>query len=113
MRFATPLHRFVYYVLLIGLSASVALIVAGSIVSLATAGSLPGRTLPWARALSSAVAGEGQGLVSVGLFGILLTPLAAVAATVLVSVWRRDWTGVLAGCGVALVMVVSLLLGGE
>lgn len=113
MRFATPLHRFVYYVLLIGLSASVTLILAGSVVSLATTGSLPERTLVWTRAFSPALAGEAQGLVSVGLSGILLTPLAAVATTIVVSARHRDWTGVLAGCGVALVMVVSLLLGGE
>lgn len=112
MRFVTPLHRVVYYVLLVGLSASVALILAGSIVALASTGGLPERTLLWTQAFPSALAGEAQGLVSVGLFGILLTPLAAVAATVLVSAWRRDWAGVLAGCGVALVMVVSLLLGG-
>ncbi len=113
MRFATPLHRIVYSVLLVGLSVSVALILAGGIAALATTGSLPERTLLWTQAFPSALAGEPQGLVSVGLLSILLTPLAAVAATILVSAWRRDWTGVLAGVGVALVMVVSLLLGGK
>lgn len=113
MRFATPLHRIVYYVLLVGLSVSVALILAGSIVALATTGSLPQRAVLWTQGLALALAGEAQGLVSVGLLGLLLTPLAAVAATVLVSAQRGDWTGVLAGVGVALVMVVSLLLGRE
>lgn len=113
MRFTTPLHRFVYYVLLAGLSLSVALILAGSVLALASTGSLPEHTLLWTRAFPSALAGEAQGLVSVGLLGILLTPLAAVATTILVSAWRRDWAGILAGVGVALVMAVSLLLGGE
>ena len=112
MRFATPLHRFVYYVLLVGLSASVVLILAGSVWSLATTGALPERTLPATQVLRSVLAGEAQGLVSAGLLGILLTPLVAVAATVVVSASRRDGLGVLAGIGVALVMVVSLLLGG-
>ncbi len=113
MRFATPLHRVVYGVLLVGLSVSVALILAGSIAALASTGSLPDHTLLWAQAFPSALAGEAQGLVSVGLLGLLLTPLAVVATTVIVSVWRKDWVGALAGVGVALVMVVSLLLGGE
>lgn len=113
MRFATPLHRAVYYALLVGLSASVALILAGSAVALVVTGSLPQRTMLWTRAFASAMAGEAQGLVSVGLLGLLLTPLAAVAATVFASARRRIWTGALAGVGVALVMVVSLLLGRE
>lgn len=113
MRFTTPLHRFVYYVLLVGLSASVALILAGSALALASTGSLPERALLWTHAFASALAGEPQGFVSVGLLGVLLTPLAAVAATILVSARHKDWTGVLAGVGVALVMVVSLWLGGE
>lgn len=113
MKFTTPLHRFVYYVLLAGLSASVVLILAGSALALASTGNLPERTLLWTHAVTPALAGEPQGLVSVGLLGILLTPLAAVAATILASAWRRDWTGALAGVGVALVMVVSLLLGGK
>ncbi len=113
MRFTTPLHRFVYYVLLAGLSASVALIVAGSIGALVVTGNLPQRALPWTHALPSALAGEAQGLISVGLLGLLLTPLAVVAATILVSARHRDWTGVLAGVGVAFVMAMSLVLGGK
>jgi len=111
MKFNTSLHQWVYYVLLAGLSLSVLLLLAGSAASLLSSGALPAQTLPPVMALRSALAGEGQGLVSLGLLGLLATPLAVVLTSIAVSAVRRDLVGALAGLGVALVMVVSFLLG--
>ena len=97
--------------LLAGLSLSVLLLVVGSAASLLSSGALPKQTLAPAMALRSALAGEGQGLVSLGLLGLLATPLAVVLASFFVSAVQRDLVGALASLGVALVMVVSFLLG--
>ena len=111
MTFESSLHRWVYYVLLVGLVLSMALLLAGAAVSLLSAGALPEQTLMPVLALRSALAGEAQGLVSLGLLGLVATPLAVVITSIAVSAVKRDRVGVLAGIGIALVMIVSFLLG--
>lgn len=111
MKFASPLHRWIYYVLLVGLVLSVPLLLMGAAVSLLSSGALPERTLAPLPAFHSALAGEAQGFVSLGLLLLLITPLAVVLTSVIVSASQRDRIGILAGIGVALVMVASFLLG--
>jgi uncharacterized membrane protein len=111
MTFESSLHRWVYYVLLVGLVLSMVLLLAGAAVSLLSAGALPEQTLTPVLALRSALAGEAQGLVSLGLLGLVATPLAVVITSIAVSAVKRDRVGVLAGIGIALVMIVSFLLG--
>lgn len=111
MKFESSLHRWVYYVLLAGLVLSMILLLAGAVVSLLSTGALPEQTLSPVPALRSALAGEARGLVSLGLLGLVATPLVVVITSIAVSAVKRDRIGVLAGIGVALVMVVSFLLG--
>ena len=111
MKFASSLHRWVYYVLLVGLVLSVSLLLLGAAVSLLSAGALPEQTLPPAQAFHAALDGDAQGIVSLGLLGLLATPLAVVLTGIVVSTSRRDRIGILSGIGVALVMVVSFFLG--
>lgn len=110
MTFESPLHRAVYVVLLTGLVLSITLILAGAAVSLIATGALPETTLPPVQALRAALSGDGQGLVTVGLLGLVATPLAVVITAIVVSAARRDTTGVLAGIGIALVMILSFIL---
>ena len=111
MKFTSPLHRWVYIVLLLGLVLSVTLLLAGAVVSLLATGALTDQALPPAQAQHAALAGEAQGLVSLGLLGLVATPLAVVVTTIAVSAIKRDRIGVLAGIGVALVMILSFVLG--
>jgi uncharacterized membrane protein len=111
MKFASPLHRWVYYVLLVGLVLSVSLLLVGTAVSLLATGALPVQTLQPVQAFHAALDGDAQGLVSLGMLGLLATPLAAVLTGIAVSASRRDRVGILAGIGVALVMVLSFFLG--
>jgi uncharacterized membrane protein len=111
MKFVSTLHRWVYCVLLVGLVLSVGLLLSGVAVSLLSVAALPEHTLAPVPALRSALAGEAQGLLSLGLLGLMATPLFAVITSIIVSASKHDRIGILAGIGVALVMVVSFLLG--
>ncbi len=110
MQEKTQLYRWAYTATWIGFGFSVVILLAGCAVSLLSDGALPSSVLPVGDALLAALRADGAGLISVGLFSLLVTPLVTVVASIIALAVARDAKGVLAGLGVSLMMVLSFLL---
>lgn len=110
MQEKTQLYRWVHNATWTGFGLSAAILLAGSVVSLLSSGALPGGVLPVVPALLAALRGDGAGLVSVGLLGLLVTPFAVVVVGIIALAMARDAKSAFAGLGVSLMMVLSFLL---
>ena len=54
---------------------------------------------------------HGDGLLTVGLLALILTPFLRVAGSIVVFAWERDWRYTLITLVVLAVMIGSLFLG--
>ena len=99
-------------VLVAGLAVAAVLILAGLVAALVAHHVVPHDVLKVAPALRRAVRMQGDGLLTLGLLMLILTPFLRVVGTALVFVWERDWRYVSITLLVLAVMIASLFLGG-
>lgn len=110
MQGRTQLYRWVYNTTWFGFGLSAAILLAGCVVSLLSSGALPSDVLSAVPALLAALRGDGAGLVSIGLLGLLVTPFVTVLTSIIALAIARDAKAAFAGLGVSLMMVLSFLL---
>ncbi len=106
----TSLYRWVHNATLGSLAFSTALLLAGCAISLLADGALPSGVMPVVPAFLAALAGDGAGLVSLGLLSLLVSPFVIVLVSIVALAMAHDPKGAFAGLGVSLMMVLSFLL---
>ena len=111
MRNAGRLYRWVYIALVAGLVVSGALIVAGGAVHLVAEEELPQATLQPLDAALAAASGDGEGLASLGILSLMVTPAMVVAVAVLAASIERDWRTAGTGLVVFAIMALSSVVG--
>jgi uncharacterized membrane protein len=111
-RRALRMNAAVHWVLLAGLLVASALMLAGLAAVLATHQVIPHHVLKVGPAFHRAAGLHADGLLTVGLLALVLTPFLRVAGSVVVFAWERDWRYTLITLVVLAVMVVSLFFGG-
>ena len=99
-------------VLVAGLTVAAVLMLAGLAVVLAGHLAVPHDVLKLAPALRRAVRMHGDGLLTLGLLMLILTPFLRVVGTALVFAWERDWRYVAITLLVLAVMIAGLFIGG-
>ena len=102
----------VHWVLVAGLAVAAVLMLAGLAVVLTAHHVVPHDALRLAPALRRAVRMHGDGLLTLGLLMLILTPFLRVVGTALVFAWERDWRYVSITLLVLAVMIASLFIGG-
>jgi uncharacterized membrane protein len=101
----------VHRVLAVGLAISAALMLAGVAAGLAQDRGLPSVVLGVGAALRRGAHLKADGLLSLGLFALILTPFLRVAGSIAVFARERDWRYVGITVFVLAIMVASLWLG--
>ena len=107
------LNDTVHEILIVGLVISTALLVTGLILDLMTGRTLPTATLSPIEALQQALRLQPSGFLSLGLLVLMFTPVVRVIGSVIVFIWERDWRYALITLTVLIVMLTSVLVGGE
>ena len=105
------LNEVVHSVLIIGLYASVLLMVAGVAIDLIRSRALPTEVLSLSEAWSRTIHLRASGYFSLGLLILILTPLLRVIGSFLTFLWQRDWRYVGVTLVVMVVMLISLWVG--
>jgi hypothetical protein len=105
------LYHWVYIALAFGLGASGALLVAGVIASLIARGALPQMSLQLGEALRAASRGDGEGLASLGILSLMLSPALVVAVAGIAAATKRDWRTVVTSVLVFGIMLIGTTLG--
>lgn len=94
-----------------GTGSSLLLIAAGLLAALARREPLPVEAPPAAELLRDALAGRPDGLLSLGLVLLLLTPALRVVALAWQFARRREWEMLAVSAAVLAVLAVSVLAG--
>jgi uncharacterized membrane protein len=105
------LNEVVHLILIIGLYASVALMLAGVALDLYRSRALPVTVFSLSEALARTAQLRASGFFSLGLLLLILTPLLRVIGSVFVFAWERDWRFAGVTFLVMVVMIVSVLVG--
>jgi uncharacterized membrane protein len=108
---AATINLMVHRVLAVGLAISAALMLAGVAAGLVQDHSLPTVVLGVGAALRRGAHLNADGLLSLGLFALILTPFLRVAGSIAVFAKERDWRYVGVTVFVLAIMVASLWLG--
>lgn len=113
---ATPqqtrdLNDAVHQILIIGLSISTVLLVAGLIIELLRQGALPEATLHPVEAIQRTLQFRASGFLSLGLLVLMITPIVRVIGSIIVFIWERDRRYTLITLTVLVVMLASVLFG--
>jgi uncharacterized membrane protein len=103
-------NQVVHWVLLVGLAVSAALML-GGLAALTGGHHLPTHVLKLGPAFRRAAGLHADGLLTVGLLALVLTPFLRVAGSAVVFVWERDWRYSVITLVVLAVMVTSLFVG--
>ena len=106
-----PIERVVKIVLLAGIVASVALMVAGLILGAARGTALPEALVPISSLWSELARLDPAAYVSLGVIVLVATPFARVVGSLVVFVAERDRRYVLVTATVLAVMCLSVVLG--
>jgi len=106
-----PIERVIRGILLGGIAASVALMVAGLVLGVARGGGLPRGVVPLAELPRALAALRPAAYLSLGLIVLIGTPFVRVAGSLVVFVKERDRRYVLVSASVFLVMCLGVLLG--
>jgi len=106
-----PIERVIRGILLGGIAASVALMAAGLVLSVARGGGLPRGVVPLAELPRALAALRPAAYLSLGLIVLIGTPFVRVAGSLVVFVKERDRRYVLVTASVLLVMCLGVLLG--
>lgn len=105
------IDRPVALILLIGMLASIVLMLVGVVLLLARLGPHGVKLLPPVHALTQALSFDPAGWLSLGLFVLILTPVARVAVAIVSFAWIRDWRYALVSVLVLAAMLAGLVLG--
>jgi uncharacterized membrane protein len=112
MRSTEPINRLVHRVLMIGLTISATLLVAGLVVWGARGGgALPRSVSGPAQALRDVGGLRPVGFFSLGLLALILTPFARVAGTIVIFLRERDRRYAVITAAVLAIMIASIFLG--
>lgn len=103
-------NQAVHWVLLVGLLVSAALMLAG-LAALPGTHHLPAHVLKLSPAFRRATRLHADGLLTVGLLALILTPFLRVAGSVVVFAWERDRRYTAVTLVVLAVMIASLFAG--
>jgi uncharacterized membrane protein len=107
-----PINRLVHRVLMIGLTISATLLVAGLVVWGARGGgSLPNSVTAPTQAVRDVGGLRPVGFFSLGLLALILTPFARVAGTVIIFLRERDRRYAVITAAVLAIMIASIFLG--
>ncbi len=105
------LNHVVHQLLIVGLYASVFLMVTGIVIDLVRQRAFPVAVLPLGEAFSRSVHLRASGYFSLGLLLLILTPVLRVVGSISVFLWERDWHFAGITFLVLAVMVTSILVG--
>lgn len=108
---AETINLMVHRVLAVGLAISATLMIAGVAAGLAQDQNLPKVVLSVGAALRRGAQLQADGLLSLGLFALILTPFLRVTGSVVVFAKERDWRYVGITVLVLAIMIASLWLG--
>lgn len=106
-----PLNRLVHRVLMVGLTISATLLVAGLAVWAARGGVLPRSVTEPAQAVRDIGHLRPVGFFSLGLLALILTPFARVAGSVVIFLREHDRRYAAVTAAVLAVMIASIFLG--
>jgi uncharacterized membrane protein len=106
-----PLNRLVHRVLMVGLTISAALLVAGLVVWALRGGVLPTSVTGPAQAVRDVGHLRPVGFFSLGLLALILTPFARVAGSVVIFLREHDRRYAVITAVVLAIMITSIVLG--
>lgn len=108
---ARDIDRPISLVLLAGMLASIVLMLVGVVILLSKGGSGIPEPLPPIQAARAAMELRADGWLSLGMFVLILTPVARVLMAVGSFAWIRDWRYVLVSALVLAAMLAAFVLG--
>lgn len=97
--------------LLLGMAASIILLLIGWLLHLLNPGVRIDTVLPVGKAFSESLRWNPAGWLSLGIFVLILTPVARVVIAIVSFAWVRDWKYTAVSAFVLVAMVAGLLLG--
>lgn len=106
-----PASAAVSRILTVGVAASLSLMAAGLVLSLAHGGPLPDAATPLGGLAAGLGAGDPAALMSLGLLALLATPAARVAVLARQFARLREWIFVAVSLTVLGVLAASVLIG--
>ena len=107
------LEMVLHHMLVIGVLLSSALMLLGLLLSLLQTGTVPDAVPPLNQVIPLALAFQPPGLMALGLLVLIATPILRVLGSVIGFLIERDWRYAFITFIVLLIVVASILLGGE